>query len=129
MKASDFALLGSAVAAALLAVSLFVYSRSRRRGDPEALRRARIDAAGRFIEGMATDVQSGVVYYRWSWRGVQYEASQDLRSLSHLLPESDDVLIGPVTVKFLAKDPSNSIVMSERWSGFRALRGTADKMA
>lgn len=129
MKSSDLALLGAAVAAAVLAVSLLVYSRFRRRGDPEALRRARIDANGRFIEGMVTDFQTGVVYYRWSWRGVQYEASQDLCSLSHLLPESDDVLIGPVTVKFLAKDPSNSIVMSERWSGFRALRGTTDKTA
>lgn len=129
MRSSDLALLGSAVAAAVLAVSLFLYSRFRRRGDPEALRRARIDANGRFIEGMATDVQSGVVYYRWSWRGVQYEASQDLRSLSHLLPASDDVLIGPVTVKFLSKDPSNSIVMSERWSGFRALRGMNGKTA
>ena len=122
MQSAELTLIASAVAALALAAGVLVYNRLRSKGDPEALRRARIDAAGRFIEGMVTDFQAGVVFYRWSWRGVQYEASQDLRSLSHLLPESENILIGPVTVKFLARDPSNSIVMSERWNGFRALK-------
>jgi hypothetical protein len=123
MNSPELAMLASLAVALLIAAGLIIYYRIRRRGDPEALRRARIDANGRFIEGMVIDFQAGVVFYRWSWRGVQYEASQDLRSLAHLLPESENLLIGPVTVKFLAKDPSNSIVMSERWSGFRALQG------
>ena len=122
MKSTELALIASAIAALAIVAGAIVYYRLRRKGDPEALRRDRIDAYGRFIEGMVTDFQAGVVFYRWSWRGVQYEASQDLRSLSHLLPESENILIGPVTVKFLARDPSNSIVMSERWNGFRALK-------
>ena len=123
MKSAELTMIASAIAAVIaIAVGAMGYYRLRRKGDPEALRRTRIDANGRFIEGMVTDFQAGVVFYRWSWRGVQYEASQDLRSLSHLLPESENILIGSVTVKFLAKDPSNSIVMSERWNGFRALK-------
>ena len=119
MKPQQIAVLVS-VAGFVIAASLILYYRFRRRVDPETLRRRRIDADGRVIEGMVMDWHSGVVIYRWSWRGVGYEASQDLRSMAHLLPGSEDELIGPVTVKFLAKDPSNSIVMSERWNGFKA---------
>ena len=118
MKPQEIAVLVS-VAGCVIAACLIIYYRVRRRVDPETLRRQRIDANGRVIEGMVMDWHSGAVIYRWSWRGVEYEASQDLRSLAHLLPGSEDELIGPVTVKFLAKDPSNSIVMSERWNGFR----------
>src|SRR5688500_14501607 len=102
MNSPQFAMLAAVAAAALIAAGLIIYYRLRRRGDPEALRRERIDANGRFIEGTVIDFQTGVVFYRWSWRGVQYEASQDLRSLAHLLPESENLLIGPVTVKFLS---------------------------
>jgi hypothetical protein len=122
MNSPEFAILAVVAAAALIAGGLIIYRHMRRQGDPEALRRARIDANGRFIEGTVIDFRAGVVFYQWSWRGVQYEASQDLRALAHLLPQSDNLLIGSVTVKFLANDPSNSIVMSERWSGFRALQ-------
>ena len=126
MKPAELTIIASAIAVIALAAGAMVYFRLRSKGDPEALRRARIDAQGRYIEGMVTDFQAGVAFYRWSWRGVQYESSQDLRSLSHLLPESENLLIGPATVKFLAKDPSNSIVMSERWNGFRALKTSSE---
>ena len=123
MKSAELTVLAALAVGAATAAALIIYSRLRRRGDPEVLRRERIAADGRFIEGTLTDFQDGVVFYRWSWRGVQYEASQDLRSLAHLLPDSGNSLVGPVTVKFLARDPSNSIVMSERWNGFRVLPG------
>jgi len=119
MSSSQLALIASLAAVAAVAAGLTIYYRFRRRGDPETLRRERIAAEGRFIEGMAIDYQAGVVFYRWTWRGVQYESSQDVRSLEHLLPDAENLLIGPVTVKFLAKNPSNSIVISEKWSGFR----------
>ena len=127
MKSPELAILASVAAAALLAGGFILYSRLRRRTDPEVLRRASIDQMGRIIEGTVTDFQAGVVVYRWAWRGVQYEATQDLRSLAHLLPESENILIGPVTVKFLARDPSNSIVMSERWNGFRGLQARQER--
>ena len=104
-------------AAALSAWLLTRYYRSR--VDAEQIRRALIEQQGRIIEGFVLDVHDGVVVYSWSWRGVDYEASQDLRSLQHLLPNTHDIVAGAVSIKFLPRDPSNSIVMSENWSGFR----------
>jgi hypothetical protein len=57
--------------------------------------------------------------YKWSWRGVDYEASQDVRHFVDRLPAAGETLMGPVTVKFLPSNPANSIVVSENWSGFR----------
>jgi hypothetical protein len=119
MKFPDVGVLGSIAAAALVVGGLIVYSGYRRRLDPEVLRCRRIDNGGRIIEGMLTDVHDRVVYYQWEWRGVEYEASQDLRRFGDRLPETEDALIGPVTVKFLSNDPANSIVMSEQWNGLR----------
>lgn len=101
---------------ALAAAGWLIYSRSRRGEDPEAQRRAHVDANGRLIEGMVMDYADAVVYYKWSWRGVDYEASQDLSAFPERLPQGE--IIGPVSVKFLSTLPSNSIVMSEKWSGF-----------
>lgn len=92
--------------------------RTRRQPDhSEAQRRALVSARGRVIEGFVSDYHDGFVVYSWSWQGVEYESSQDLRSLLHMLPNGS--IIGPVSVKFLANDPANSIVAAEGWSGFR----------
>jgi hypothetical protein len=85
--------------------------------DAERRRRALINDKGRLLEGVATDFVNGVVYYTYSWRGVEYEASQDLNTVPSGLPVSPDDVIGVVTVKFLADNPVNSIVYSESWSG------------
>lgn len=122
MRFSLEILIGASVAVLTAATGAVVYFRTRTCQDPEARRRALIDGNGRIIEGYVTDFGEGVVVYRWSWRGVQYEASQDLRSLTDRLPENKDVLLGPVSVKFLPRDPANSIVISEQWSGFRELQ-------
>jgi hypothetical protein len=113
---------GISVVALAAATGAFFYLRARKRHDPEERRRALIDQQGRIIEGMVMDCGDGVIVYRWSWRGVDYEASQDVRALAHQMPASSEAWIGPVSVKFLPRDPSNSIVVSERWSGFRIHR-------
>jgi hypothetical protein len=109
-------LLSAAALAALAAGAWFVFSR-RHQANPEVRRRALIDARGRIIEGSVIDFRDGVVYYTWQWRGVDYEASQDLSEFSGRLPAAA-IPVGPVSVKFLPAMPSNSIVMSETWSGF-----------
>jgi len=104
---------------------LLLFRAKRRRADPEQRRRALIVERGRVIEGVVLDFSPAVVVYSWSWRGVDYEASQDLRALSHVLPDPADALTGPVSVRFLPRDPSNSIVLSENWSGFQRRKLTA----
>lgn len=98
-----------------------LYSHRRPTGDPEVRRRALIDARGRIIEGTVTDFREGVVYYTWSWRGVDYESSQDVSVFAERLPPAEGI-IGPVSVKFLSEIPSNSIVISDKWSGFSVFR-------
>lgn len=110
-------LLSLAVAAAAGAGIWALWLRRRPNGDPEALRRELVAARGRIIEGVVTDFRDGVVYYGWYWRGVDYESSQDLSAFSDRIPEPAQML-GPVSVKFLSEVPSNSVVMSENWSGF-----------
>lgn len=115
--------LWSGVVTAAAGTAAWMLWRSRRDpGERERRRRALITARGRLIEGIASDFCDGIVFYSYQWRGVEYEASQDLRALAPLLPEQHHLLIGPVTVKFLPSDPSNSIVMSETWCGFPRLR-------
>jgi hypothetical protein len=112
---------GTAVFGAVAAT--WILRRPRR--DPakrEQKRCANISARGRLIDGIASEFADGVVYYSYSWRGVEYEAAQDLRIAPIVLPESSDLLLGAVTVKFLPADPCNSIVLSATWSGFPRLR-------
>jgi hypothetical protein len=113
----------SGLAAAGAATTTWFLIRSRR--DPASKERKRcamLSAHGRLIEGMVSDFANGVVYYSYSWRGVDYEAAQDVRTTGIELPASPDALVGPVTVKFLPRDASNSIVLSSTWSGFPRLR-------
>ena len=89
--------------------------------DPERRRRALIHASGRLIDGVCTDVQNSLIHYRYVWRGVEYAASQDISAFGCLLPDPPDRIVGSITVKFLPKQPSNSIVVCEEWNGFRRL--------
>jgi hypothetical protein len=70
-----------------------------------------------------TDVQDDTLYFSYSVQGVAYNASQDVTAMRHLLPKDIAQTIGPVWIKYLPRNPANSIVVSEQWSGLR-LRAT-----
>lgn len=61
-----------------------------------------------------------LLFYNYAVRGVEYTASQDLSALKPYLPTELSILVGPVCVKYDAKNPANSIVLSEEWSGLRS---------
>jgi hypothetical protein len=106
----------AAVVASSIASIVFL----RRRGNPrekERRRRELVHSSGRVIEGYVTGCENGVVHYTYHWRGVRYEASQDISDLEPKPTHFED-FSGPVTVKFLGSRPSNSMVVSENWSGF-----------
>ena len=120
MLVSANVVLVCSVAAILFAAAGYIlWRRLNKPKDPEQHRRLQVSAAGRIIEGTITDVRDGYIYYSWTWRGVIYEASQDIRALESLLPPDSHLLIGQTSIKFLPGNPHNSIVMSENWSGFR----------
>ena len=69
---------------------------------------------------VVTEATEKMLYYAYSVGGVQYEASQDLGGLSHLLPADPERLIGPASLKYSTRNPGNSILICEEWSGLRA---------
>lgn len=95
--------------------------RGRRPSPAERERRRRAEVArlGRVAEGTVADAQDAVLYYSYSVRGVHYTTTQDVSGLLDRLPAAPALLLGPVAVKFLPRNPANSIILSENWSGFR----------
>jgi hypothetical protein len=112
--------LWAAVAAAGIGAAIFVALRFRKSPQElERLRRLTVNHSGRMGDGMITDVSDGILFYSYSVRGVEIAASQDVTALREFLPADFSTLIGPVTLKFMPKNPFDSIVICEEWSGFR----------
>ena len=87
----------------------------------ERRRRLLVNSRGRLGDGIMTDVGSDVVYYSYAVAGVEYRASQTISTLTEFLPADRDRLIGPVTLKYSPRNPANSIVLCEFWSGLRII--------
>jgi hypothetical protein len=85
----------------------------------ERRRRLKLNELGRMGDGMITDVQDDTLYFTYSVSGVSYNASQDVSRLRQLLPGELSHVIGPVWMKYLVRNPANSIVVCEHWSGIR----------
>jgi len=78
----------------------------------------------RTVEGYLAETGDGALYYQYELAGVEYSASQDVKSLAAVLPEDLTRLMGPVSVKYDPRNPANSIIICEDWSGLPApLRG------
>jgi hypothetical protein len=88
----------------------------------ERKRRDFINATGKIGNGEVVDIEGDIVIYSYQVAGVSYTASQDLSSLAPLLPAERIAMAGPVSVKYLPRNPGNSIVLSEEWSGLRTRR-------
>jgi hypothetical protein len=68
---------------------------------------------------MLMEAEGSILHYTYSVSGVDYNASQDISGLSNLVPRDAALIIGPVTLKYLVRNPANSIVICETWSGLR----------
>lgn len=107
------------LAGSLLSVIAF---RRRKKNPRERERRRRecVSTQGRIIEGYVTACQNGTIEYSYHWQGIRYEATQDVLDLIESDNRHHD-FSGPVAVKFLNSQPSNSIVLAENWSGIPTL--------
>jgi hypothetical protein len=123
-------LIFNAVAITVIVVGVVVelYRRHNTPERKEQRRRLKVHKEGRLIEGVILDFSGPLVDYRYTVRGVDYAASQDLSALSPMLPAKLERLIGLVTVKYLPQNPANSIVLCEAWSGLPH-RGDAEPEA
>ncbi|HLK47910.1 MAG TPA: hypothetical protein VKT49_07235 [Bryobacteraceae bacterium] len=85
----------------------------------ERRRRGELVARGKMGDATITEIRGELLFYSYDVRGVEYIASQDMSVLKDYLPADLSVLIGAVSVRYDPKNPANSIVLAEDWSGLR----------
>ncbi len=108
------------VIVALMGYRAWQYSRVTPE-ERERRRRAILVRQGKMGDATLVEVRDDLLFYSYSVRGVEYTASQDLSALRERLP-GDLSSTGPLSVKYDARNPANSIVVAEDWSGIRAGR-------
>ncbi len=84
----------------------------------ERRRRSHLSEHGKMGDATLLEIRGSLVIYSYDVRGIEYIASQDVSGLEQALPEDPDAA-GPVLVKYDARNPANSIVLAEEWSGIR----------
>ena len=110
-----------AVAALLATTGIWLILKCRQTpAQRERKRRSAIHRIGRIGDATITDVREHLLHYSYEVRGVAYTASQDVSTLLYKLPEDLAQLIGHCGLKYSPRNPANSIVVSEEWSGMRS---------
>ncbi|HLM99026.1 MAG TPA: hypothetical protein VK335_07080 [Bryobacteraceae bacterium] len=111
---------GGAAVAGLGAWGIYRYIKSRpSAAELERRRRADLRARGKMGDANLLEFRDEMVMYSYAIGGVEYTASQDLSDLQPHLPADRWSTIGPVCIKYDPRNPANSIVLSEEWSGLR----------
>ncbi len=111
---------------AVMAVAFFaVRARRGKRPTPEQLearRREWLSRYGKLGGGEIIEIQDSTIAYFYDVRGINYTASQDVAAILDRLPPNPWSVIGGVGIRYDARNPANSIVLSETWTGLRQER-------
>ena len=111
---------GGAAVAGLGAWGIYRYIKSRpSAAELERRRRTDLRQRGKMGDANLLEFRDEIVMYSYAIGGVEYMASQDLSDLQPHLPPDRWSSIGPVSIKYDPRNPANSIVLSEEWSGLR----------
>jgi HAMP domain-containing protein len=109
--------------AALLVVLLAIigyraWQRSRVTAEERERRRcAHLVATGKISDAMLVEIRENLVFYSYGVRGVEYTASQDISRLDKAAVDFSGV--SSMSVRYDPRNPANSIVVAEEWSGLR----------
>ena len=87
----------------------------------ERRRRAWLVATGKLGDGSLVEIREDHIFYSYAVRGVEYTASQEITTLSEKVP-ADLSQMPSVGVKYDPRNPANSIVVAEEWSGLHGSR-------
>ena len=119
---AEAALLALAVVLAALGALIGYRAWKRSRIAPEERERRRrsdLMAHGKMATPCWWKFATICLFYSYGVRGVEYTASQDVSMLKQQMPP-DFSTIDAVSVKYDPRNPANSIVLAEQWSGLRA---------
>jgi len=110
------------IAILLIASGVWLFLSSRQTApERERRRRSAVNRTGRVGDATIIDVRDCILYYSYQVWGVAYTTSQDAAELRHMLPADTSVLIGSAGLKYAPRNPANSIVICEQWSGLRPM--------
>ncbi|HEY4085216.1 MAG TPA: hypothetical protein VGM43_04720 [Bryobacteraceae bacterium] len=99
---------------------------------PEEAERRRRDGLlgnGKIGDCEITDVDGDIITYTYSVSGVIYTVAQDASAMARRLPEDRMRMVGPASVRYETRNPFNSIVICEAWSGIRLRTGRRENAA
>jgi hypothetical protein len=104
----------------LVIIGVRAWRRSRISPDErERRRRLMLLSTGKMGDANLLDIHDGLLVYSYAVRGVEYTTSQDVSRLRAFVP-GDVASLGHISVKYDPRNPANSIVLAEEWSGLRA---------
>src|SRR4051794_13781502 len=83
-------------------------------------RRAALGGHGKMGDATLTEVHDDHLYYAYLVRGVEYTASQNVSLLKEHVP-SDLSLLAAVSVRYDPRNPANSIIVAEQWTGLHII--------
>ncbi len=101
---------------------IVVRAHRKRKPTPEELEAQRRDWLSQFGKlggGEILEVGEDYISYLYGVRGMSYSAFQDVSGLEERLPSDRWSIVGGVGVRFDPRNPANSIVISETWTGLR----------
>ena len=110
-----------AVVLVILVATVGIRAYRRSRVTPEERERRRrtwLVSTGKMGDAVIVDIHEPLLFYSYAVRGVEYTASQDITALSSKIPPGLHAN-GTVSVKYDPRNPANSIVVAEDWSGLR----------
>ena len=114
---------------AVTVASVSWYRMTRRERDPVEVERERrnyLASSGRIVDGSITETRAAndedgatpnTLIYRYRIAGVTYECAQDVSPLAERVRHIRVDL--PIQVRFDPRNPGDSIVVAEGWSGLR----------
>ena len=116
----------ASVAAVGSVVLWWVITHRKSAEERERLRRKHLVVHGRIIDGSVLDwseqpnsTDLGTLMYRYYISGVSYECAQDLTFLKGTALIDATCLGRPASVRYDPKNPANSIIVAEGWSGLQ----------
>jgi hypothetical protein len=114
---------GLAVVAGVSTVSYRVWKRTRISPEErERRRRQTLVGRGKITDASLVEIRDNALFYSYVVRGVEYTAGQDIAALAAYMPSELGLGLGSVSVKYDPRNPANSIVIAETWSGIHPTR-------